>query len=247
MGNFRFSQSGFFVSISLSVYFSFGQLFQSKILNLAAYLTVMKKFVIVTFLFSTVFFAVKGQMVKTIADCTITYTVVEDTSGSKDLRNLIKTSYIRGKQVRTDVTTPLFHQSLIYDNRTGSAVILREMGDNKFLSMFDAAKWRLQNKKYEDSKVSFMNETKIILGYECKKAVLKLKDGNSFELYYTSNLKPSASENPFAYGDIPGFILEYETSLESNGKKIKYLATDINFSPVPTYKFEIPKEGYKIL
>jgi len=96
-------------------------------------------------------------------------------------------------------------------------------------------------------KVSLGNETKTILGYECKKGSAVLKDGSSFTFFYTVSIKPSASENPYQFRDIPGFVLEYEIIGEDKTSKITYTATRINFNPVPSSKFDIPTSGYRVL
>ncbi|MFX5705752.1 hypothetical protein ABTE52_22445, partial [Acinetobacter baumannii] len=77
-------------------------------------------------------------------------------------------------------------QSVIYDKNAGSAVILREIGTNKFMTKLDAKAWEAQNAKFVDMELSFDNETKKILGYDCKKATLKLKNGTSFSVFYAT-------------------------------------------------------------
>ena len=108
------------------------------------------------------------------------------------------------------------------------------------------AKWKAENKKFDGATVTKVEESKTILGYECKKAILKLVDGNTFTLYYANNITPSVKEFEYQFKDIPGFVLEYE-SQEQNGKKVKYTAIKINLSPVQASRFEIPTSGYRIL
>ena len=96
-------------------------------------------------------------------------------------------------------------------------------------------------------KVSFNNQdTKTILGYECRKAVLQLKDGSAYSLYYTTTIIPSVREFEYQFKDIPGFVLEFE-SQETDSKVIKYTATKINLNPVLASKFDIPVTGYRLL
>jgi len=94
--------------------------------------------------------------------------------------------------------------------------------------------------------VKLTNESKTILGYPCKKAVATTKGGKRFTIYYTTGLAPTASENPYQFKNIPGIVLEYESET-SEGKSITFKATNIDFSPVPAAKFEIPQSGYRIL
>lgn len=94
--------------------------------------------------------------------------------------------------------------------------------------------------------IAYSGETKNILGFECKRAVLRLKNGTTFSLYYATNIIPSVREFQYEFKDIPGFVLEYE-SMEGENKKITYTATKVNISPVPVSKFEIPTSGYRII
>ncbi len=209
----------------------------------------MIRIAIITFLSG--FLTVNAQ-VRVVADCTITYAISADESGTnkdinESLQSSTKTVYIKGNESRTDLVSPSFTQSLIYNRAGGSAVILREFGNNKFLTRLDHAKWLAENKKYEGMTVTLSgSETKTILGYECKKGVIELKNGSSFVLYYATAIVPSVKEFEYQFKDVPGFVLEFE-SQEADGKKIKYTATKINMSPVPASKFDIPTSGYRIL
>jgi GLPGLI family protein len=188
-----------------------------------------------------------------VAECTVTYAIsAEESNADKDviesLKASTKTVYIKANDSRSDLVSPTFTQSVLYNKNTGNAVILREIGTNKFMTQLDNAKWVAENKRYDGMTVSLVpgNETKTILGYECKKAVMQLKDGTSFTLYYAGNIVPSVKEFEYQFKDIPGFVFEYE-SQETAGKKIKYTATKINLNPVPASRFDIPTSGYRLL
>ncbi len=211
----------------------------------------MKK--IATLIFTTLSFASMAQQ-KVVAECSVTFTIgVEEGSTEKNQKDLIeslksitKMVYIKGNDSRTDLQSPSFSQSLIFDKNTGTAVILREFGGNKFMTRLDNAKWISENKRYDGMKINLTNETKTILGYECKKAMLQLKDGTVYAVFYAINIVPSVKEFEYQFKDIPGFVLEYETQ-ETDNKKIRYTATKINLSPVQASKFDIPTGGYRLL
>jgi len=130
--------------------------------------------------------------------------------------------------------------------KSGTAVILKEVGSEKYKSVYTAEQWKNENKRFDGFKITTTNEKKTILGYESRKIIVSLKDGNTYSMYYTTSITPSITENPYQFKDIPGFVLEYETSLGGNAK-ITYTATIINFNPVPASKFEIPSTGYRLL
>lgn len=188
---------------------------------------------------------------RVVADCTVTYRVnLEEKGGDKDVTESFgattKTVYIRGNNSRVDLVSPAFKQSLLYDKTVAGAVILREFGNNKLMTKLNHDQWIAANKMYDSMTIVYSGETKNILGYECKKAVLRLKNGATFSLYYAANIVPSVREFQYEFKDIPGFVLQYE-SVEGENKKITYTATKINISPVPVSKFEVPSAGYRII
>ncbi len=206
-------------------------------------------------IFTTLVFALSiltASAQRVVADCTVTYAISTEAGNTdkdvtESLKASTKTVYIKGNDSRTDLVSPTFTQTLLYNKNTGNAVILREFGNNKFMTKLDNAKWAAENKKYEGMSVSLSpTETKTILGYECKKAVIQMKDGSSFTLFYATAIVPSVKEFEYQFKDVPGFVLEFE-SQEADSKKIKYTATKINLAPVQASRFEVPTNGYRLL
>lgn len=207
----------------------------------------MKK-ILLLFSLVCVYCSIAAQNPVLVGDCTLTYTVSGGDFGTnKNLTGTTKTVYVKGKMSRVDLNSEAFNQTIIYDNKTGVAVILKEVGSEKYKSTFNADQWKNENKRYEGLKITVTNEKKTILGYDCKKVIATLKDGSSYSMYCATAITPSATENPYQFKDIPGFILQYETSSGTSAAKITFTATMINFNPVPASKFEIPSAGYRLL
>lgn len=210
----------------------------------------MKK--IATLLVLAASFTYASAQQRIVAECTVTYAVsAEEANTDKEtvesLKVTLKTVYIKANQSRVDLVSPSYTSSIFFDKTTGNAVSLRESGNNKFISKLNNAKWKAANKRFDSAVLVNGTETKVILGYECKKAELQLKDGNSFTIYYATNIVPSVKEFEYQFKDVPGFVLEYEyKGQEANSKKIKYTATKINLSPVQASKFDIPTSGYRV-
>ncbi len=188
---------------------------------------------------------------RVVAECTVTYQIsLEDSNLNKDvklaLQNSSKIVYIKGNDSRVDLNSPSLLQSVIYDKTNGSAVILREFGSNKFMTKLTSNEWRLANKQYDGLTIHFVNESKTILGYECKKAVLILKDSSVFNIYYATTIAPSVREFEYQFKDVPGFVLEFDVK-EQVASIVRYKATKINLSPVQASKFDIPTSGYRLL
>jgi len=198
------------------------------------------------FIFSSSIAIAQHSMV--IGDCTVTYKISgSDAATNNNLTGATKALYVKGKMARADMVGTNYKQSVIYDNSNGTAVILKEIGTEKYMSNYSAIEWKKENKHFDGQTITFTNDSKMILGYECKKATANYKDGSFCNIYYTNVIKPSACENPFQFNEIPGFVLEYETGSSTNASKITYTATAINFDPVPNSRFEIPVSGYRVL
>jgi GLPGLI family protein len=195
-----------------------------------------------------VFFTATSQNQVVVGDCTVIYSISGgDASTNKNLQGASKIFYLKGKLSRVDLTSNDFKQSIIYDAKSGGAVILKEVGSEKYKSVYTAEQWKNENKRFEGYKITPTNEKKTILGYDCKKITVTLKDGSTYNMYCAVAIMPSVSENPYQFKDMPGFVLEYEMSSGSSSAKITYTATMINFNPVPASKFEVPTSGYRLL
>lgn len=188
---------------------------------------------------------------RVVAECTVTYQIsLEESNQNKDVQNAIqqstKTVYIKGNDSRVDLNSPSLIQSVIYDKTNGSAVILREFGNNKFMTSLNSKEWKEANKQFDGMSIKLTSETKTILGYECKKAVLSLKDSTVFNVYYASTIIPSVREFEYQFKDVPGFVLEFDIR-EQGTSVVRYKATKINLSPVQASRYDIPTSGYRLL
>ncbi|MGB0888151.1 MAG: hypothetical protein ACPGSL_08525 [Vicingaceae bacterium] len=96
--------------------------------------------------------------------------------------------------------------------------------------------------KLPNYSVEHTGETKKILNYVCEKAIITVGNdkNDAFTVYYTDKIE---IENPNAgtqFKDIDGVLLEYQ--YEKYGICMKFVAQDIQFSPVDDSEFEINKE-----
>lgn len=189
---------------------------------------------------------------RVVAECTVIFKItLDDGTVDKDVSNSIsksaKTVYIKGNDSRVDLVSPAIQQSVIYDKTQNTAVVLREFGANKFMNRLSKEQWLAANKQYQGMSISLVNETKTILGYECKKAVVTLKDGSIFSLYYATGIIPSVKEFEYQFKDVPGFVLEYQIKESGDNTLVNYRAEKISLSPVLASKFDIPTSGYRLM
>jgi hypothetical protein len=110
-----------------------------------------------------------------------------------------------------------------------------------------------QKDKPADPKIEYVNETKMIAGYECKKAIVttvgKDKKEEKTEMWYCDKF-----ENPNKDGKGRGQSImkglkgvPFEYSGGQGGMKFKMVAKEVSVEPVPDSKFELSTEGYKMM
>lgn len=94
--------------------------------------------------------------------------------------------------------------------------------------------------------IKFVDETKEIAGYKCKKAIVKYK-GDEFDVYYTDeiNIKNPNWNNP--YKEIKGVLMEYQISMfdiktEIKAVKVENIEVDDNVFVVPDGYNEVTKQ-----
>lgn len=95
--------------------------------------------------------------------------------------------------------------------------------------------------------VELIDETKVIAGYNCKKALITMEDGTEFETWYTDEIKlGDLSGTNLAMKDIPGVPLEFSSK---NGPMMMLFTASL-YEPKAKvdkklFDMTIP-EGYKI-
>jgi GLPGLI family protein len=98
--------------------------------------------------------------------------------------------------------------------------------------------------KNPEPTIKYLDETKTIAGYKCKKAeiVMKTKDGKeeTVNVYYTEEIPTTDVKS--IYKGLKGFPMEYV--MNQGGIKMTFAAKTVSREPVADSKFEIPKEGY---
>jgi len=212
----------------------------------------MKKFFASVLLTTASVFAAHSQDVKQISDCTVTYDVtIQDPKADpnivKAMAGTTKVLYLKGSKSRSDLEAPGFKQTTLFDSKTDSTVILRELGSSKYISYLDKNKRLEKNKKYNGIQFTNTNDRKTILGYDCVKVVARLADGTTYNVYYAPNIVPVNNEYDYQFKGLPGFVLEYEAESEDGKTRVNYSATKINLAPVPIAKFDVPKSGYRVI
>ncbi|HEV8079626.1 MAG TPA: hypothetical protein VGP43_02865 [Chitinophagaceae bacterium] len=202
-------------------------------------------FIIILFLGS---FTVKAQ--KLISEGTLVYNITIQTGSNEAvmadmLDGATTTINIKGNQSRSELVSGLGSEVTIYDSKIGTGVILKDYSGQKLMISLTKDDWNKKNSKYEGITFETTNETLDIVGYKCKKAIAKLRDGSSFVVYYTADLDMADKNYDSQFKNLPGLALQYEW--QSGKMRFKYTLSKINFDPVPLSKFDIPKAGYRVM
>lgn len=151
--------------------------------------------------------------------------------------------WFKGVNTRTELTSILGKTVTLHDSRAGNAVVMNEYGDQKILIKMSKENYEDRNSKYMGIQFELLPDTKKILGYNCKLAIAKMKDGSTFKVYYTTELSFQNKDYGIQFKNLPGFPLEYESEL---GKmKVTYIADKISFDPVAAALYDVPKSGYR--
>lgn len=91
--------------------------------------------------------------------------------------------------------------------------------------------------------ISFTENTKTIIDFECKHGKGKINDNNvEFDIYYTSQIGITNPNQFTPFEKVPGVLMEFY--LEINGIQMQLEAIEINECEIDDKIFEIP-EGYE--
>lgn len=209
----------------------------------------MKNKLLHSLLSLVVFVSASAQ--KKFTEGTIYYDVVINTGSEKPknadfLDGTTVVNYIKGDKSRTEMISPLGTLTTIYDGSKNLIVLLKDIGEQKYMITLTPDDWKEANKKYEGISFTYEDGEKTILNYKCKRATAKLKDGTSYTVWYTTDLIPENKNFQYETRTLPGLAMEYET-VNSNGEKTTYTVSRINFNPVLASKFDLPKSGYRVM
>jgi GLPGLI family protein len=208
----------------------------------------MKSCSIVFFLFIFLSTSVTAQ--KTFTDGTLVYNMsVETGSGQPKMADMLDgattTIYLKGNDSRSELVSSLGREATIYDAVTEKGVILKDYSGQKLMITLTPQNWQENNKKYEGITFTNTGETANIAGFNCKKAIAKLKNGTTFTVFYTTDVIPANKSYDAQFTTLPGLPVQYE--MQSGKMKFKFTLASISYNSVPASKFEIPKSGYRVL
>ncbi len=194
--------------------------------------------IIVCFL-SCIVFQLQAQT-KVVGECAITFDIQQITSNGDTSIVGQKQIFIKGNSCKTILKTPAFTQTLIFNTQQDTAIILKEIGMNKFLQYILYAS--MQSVNLVASKKN--GTTSTLLDYPCETITLTWADGNTMEVTYTTLIIPTVTVYEQAFKEIPGLVMRYQLTTKE-GSKILYSANKVDLSPITMNVFEVNKSNYQ--
>lgn len=153
--------------------------------------------------------------------------------------------YIKGDKRRVDMNTAMQNTSSVSDLKAKTTVMTMDVMGQKYLIKMNEADLKKEKESAPATTIKYIDETKEIAGYKCKKAEVtsKSKDGkeNTVVVFYTDEIPTNDLKNTFE--GLKGFALEY--SIYQGGIQMTFSTKSISKDAIADSKFELPKEGYK--
>jgi hypothetical protein len=154
--------------------------------------------------------------------------------------------YFKDSLSRTEVNTKMGAMVIIYNGRTGDYTTCMDMMGKKIAMKATSADMNSvkANMGMEKPQVKVTNETKIIAGFKCRKAILtqtlKGKEVES-ESWYTNDIAIATMDRD-SWGGVDGYPLESVAT--KNGMSIKHTCKSFEKILVADSMFVVP-QGYE--
>lgn len=166
----------------------------------------------------------------------------------------MKITFKNGKSL-SEMTSMMFTNQTLVDEK-GMLMLMEQMGNKIAVKQTKEEMDKEAEKakdKTPDPKIEYVNETKMIAGYECKKAIITIVDKNKkeekMEMWYCEKF-----ENPNKDGKGRGQAvmkglkgIPFEYSGGQGAMKFKLTAKEVSEEPVADSKFNLSTEGYKVM
>jgi uncharacterized glyoxalase superfamily protein PhnB len=128
-------------------------------------------------------------------------------------------------------------QTVVSDSKTNESFIMMNMMGQKIAITMTKEEIEEAMNEAGDADIKYIDETKEIAGYKCRKATIS-NEGNTIEVWYTKDIVGAMHSE---FKTLDGFPLEYFSYQE--GMKMKISATTVTKGSQPANLFIIP-EGY---
>lgn len=153
---------------------------------------------------------------------------------------------VKSPMSRSEVIMGMGSTISIFNSETRTGLTLMDMMGQKIAIKVTEDDVKEEMDKGGEVEVIETDETKEILGYTCKKSIIKGEGlGDGLIVYFTDELSTGLenSDNPF-FKDIKGLMLEF--SMNQNEMNMHFTAVNVDKKKVDDSEFDVP-EGYEEL
>lgn len=184
-----------------------------------------------------------------VKEGTVTYTMEFQglpAEAASMMGNMETKVYFKKDKSLSEVTTGMGTTKVLVDNK-GTLTLIDQMGQKVYMKTA-ASDIEKQQQDMAAPKIEYVNETKKVAGYDCKKAIITLhvKDEDiKTEVWYTDKIISSAmgkSKEAAMFKGLKGFPLEYE--IVQGQLKIKMTAKEVSTDAVQDTMFALSTEGF---
>lgn len=172
-------------------------------------------------------------------DITYSITYVELPEESRDFEDMLANElFMTLSKTNIKVKQELMggSQVIVTNDANKTSEMMMEMMGMKIHVHLTKEEMEAESNQLEKPVITEFKEYKNILGYKCKKAVLKTSE-RTIEVWYTDKIEAQHTD----FKNIKGFPLEYLTTQE--GMKVKMTATKVESRKVEDSEFNVP-DGY---
>lgn len=163
-----------------------------------------------------------------------------DPASKSMLANSEMIVYIKDEKSRMDIDMGMMKNSNIIDSKNKTASVLMDIMGQKMVMKVNAEE--MDKKGEKEPKITYLDETKQIAGYKCKKAQVDDGENEPVTVYYTEEI-PVSKYNSQIRG-IKGYPLEYESN--QSGLKVMFTAKAVKKEQVAESKFIVPADYKEI-
>ncbi|MEO8867407.1 MAG: DUF4412 domain-containing protein [Bacteroidia bacterium] len=161
------------------------------------------------------------------------------------MKGMELTMMFKAKKSRAEFSSAMMTSTTVNDDN-GSLTLMDGMGQKSFIKM-SKADLEKDAKKAAEPKITYIDEKKTIAGYECKKALIEVKDQKGevqkVTVWYTEKLPNNSSGKMMGQlKGLKGAPLEFETA--QGPYKMKFSASKVSLSPVADSEFTLSTDGY---
>jgi GLPGLI family protein len=216
----------------------------------------MKKLSLLLLVFAFIFvsnnsFAAKKKPFKGKVTYQISYDGGSLPEGAAEMMPKVMTMSVGENKTKTVLFTGMGKQTVIFDLKEKTKTAFMEIMGKKFGIKSSLDEIRKEETFQPEATVAFLNETKEIAGYPCKKLKVTLKDRSTGDTtvtfaWFTDELEvnPDINFSNAMFSQVKGLLMEYQLDT-GQGMIMTFTATEVDKKRVSEKEFESP-EGYEM-